>query len=76
MKKFGVFIVGKTTPLRIVSHYAGNPAKKGFTSCFLTNCASVAYAMNMSQGFARGRKLVKLRTVKEHTLQFYTHKPS
>ena len=71
-EKFGVSIVAETTPLRIVSHYGGNPTQKGFNSWYLTNCASDAYLMNISQGFARRGKLVKLRTAKESILLFYT----
>ena len=37
MEKFGVSIVAETTPLRIVSHYGGNPTQKGFCQFLVSN---------------------------------------
>jgi len=67
-----VSIVAETTPLRIVSHYGGNPIRRELDSCCPKGYVLDAYPPNMLQSFARKRKIARLRIVKDGILLSYT----
>ena len=74
-KGVSVSIVTVTMPLKIVCHCDGNRIKREFSFWRPTNCVSGASPFSIFQGSALKERPVKLQTVQESTLPFYTPVP-